>query len=482
MVGYGIASFIATASLAFTSQPQPTDPQSCNNNNNDDKSSHDCTRQQLRLTKLKQEEEECRIFQNLCQKIGDSEEDLAHVLYLATDEDGIRGVRVRERVEAGGEVLRVPLKFCLRDDRPPEWLDHYVMHGDEECGDGTVECLHEDDYEKHIDKWSLRLASSLIDLELNGGNEVQELWKNLFPDPLMLRASLPVHWSDEALEGTRCTALQIASDAAFFARSDAVNVIMDGIETVQGIQDDGEDVENLIGEPEVQQALDLVQTRSCRVKRHDGFGPTLRLLAPIFDFINHGGTLSNAKFELEDDSLDQAFCISTDYAKLEKKPALVVRAKKTIEEGEEVLIDYGDSAKPEWKCLSSYGFVPNHSCLLDEEFEEDYSSAEIFMHGKRYEINSSVIPTDLVLDVADVLRVEEGIEIDEENPLTAAVALHIAARISDVACQLLEIKPDEARSPAEQKAYESSASFVKAQHEVLVATAAGLREYATRMS
>merc|ERR1719329_2138110 len=123
---------------------------------------------------------------------------------------------------------------------------------------------------------------------------------------------------------------------------------MDGIETVQGIQDDGEDVENLIGEPEVQQALDLVQTRSCRVKRHDGFGPTLRLLAPIFDFINHGGTLSNAKFELEDDSLDQAFCISTDYAK----------------------------------------------------FEEDYSSAEIFMHGKRYEINSSVIPTDLVLDVA----------------------------------------------------------------------------------
>ena len=132
------------------------------------------------------------------------------------------------------------------------------------------------------------------------------------------------------------------------------------------------------------------------------------------------------------------YVISSEENELNKKPALVVRATKAIEADNEVLINYGDSAKPEWKCLSSYGFVPSSPCLVDEDHDEDFSSTEFYMNGKRYEINSSIIPTDLVLDVAYFLRAEEGVEVDEDNPLSPAVAKHIAARVSDVACQLID--------------------------------------------
>ena len=465
MVGYIVAP-ILTAALAYTS---PTFHQSAQNSNHKDQKNPSSSIHSDAFQ-----------FQVLCQKLAmDGAVDNCSMntrstglLYLATDENGVRGVHVRERVEEGQEVLRVPLAHCLRDDRPPQWLDEMESFS------------HDDDYETHVDKWSTRLAASVIDLQFQQKgqlDEVKETWLSLLPDPLTLRASLPVHWSEEALASTGCTALQMASDAAYFTRAEAVNAILDGYKTVQETISE-EDSENTLGESEIQQALDLVQTRSCRVKRHDGFGPTLRLMAPLFDFINHGGTKANAGFELEDDSLDNMYVISSKDSTLNRKPALVVRATKTIEADTELLINYGDSAKPEWKCLSSYGFIPSLTNLIDEESDEDFSSAEVYMNGKRYEINSAVIPTDLVLDVADILRAEEGIDIDEENPLSPAVALHIATRVSDVACQLIDQEIDDARSPAEQQAFESAASFRRAQHEVLVACAAGLREYATRLS
>ena len=54
------------------------------------------------------------------------------------------------------------------------------------------------------------------------------------------------------------------------------------------------------------------------------------------------------------------------------KPA--VRATCDIAEGEEVLIDYGDSARTAWRCLTSYGFVPEYD--VDLEVEDDRQNAE----------------------------------------------------------------------------------------------------------
>jgi hypothetical protein len=67
-------------------------------------------------------------------------------------------------------------------------------------------------------------------------------------------------------------------------------------------------------------ALDIVQTRACRVERkcsEDGaqLGPPLRILAPIFDFINHASSRTTGMHEAK----------------------LVVRALGDIGEGEEVL-------------------------------------------------------------------------------------------------------------------------------------------------
>lgn len=128
-----------------------------------------------------------------------------------------------------------------------------------------------------------------------------------------------------------------------------------------------------------------VQTRSCRVERkcEDGvqWGPPLRVLAPVFDFINHGSSRdadaaggANARFGVEDGGM-----CDTHGARL------VVRALRDVAAGEEVLIDYGDSARPAWRCLTSYGFVPEYD--VDSEAEEvgqnPENVAELWMNGMR---------------------------------------------------------------------------------------------------
>jgi len=417
---------------------------------------------------------------NVCQKLERDMKDPKFAVELRTDAStGLRGVFVNQRVEENQEVLRIPLMHCFRDDRPPQWLL------DQELGEQEKSDSHSN---SHADQWSTRLAASLLDVQLRpcNQNEIQKLWLSLLPDPIHLRASLPVHWSDEALASTNCAALQLASDASFFARADAVNRILPLLkhqhadsDTATSHLDIEEEEEIVLGELEIQRALDIVQTRSCRVKQIHGYGPALRLLAPVFDCINHGGTMANAQFTLEENPGDP--------------PALVVFATQQIEVGQELTINYGESAKPEWKCLSSYGFLPTPQELFNAETDEDDSSAEIYINGKRYEINASVIPTDLVYDVADLLRLErqqdsqhlpqDGAEDEDENyPLTAEVALHIAARVNDVACQLNENQESlEGRSPSERYALDVASQLRSRQYDTLVATAAGLREYAMRL-
>jgi hypothetical protein len=128
---------------------------------------------------------------------------------------------VKEPVAKGEVVLSIPIANCFRDDQPPDWFEHFT-----EDDDVT-------DYERYDPSaWAIRLAASLLDMDLDreADSKIErgrEVWKSLLPDKNMLRASLPVHWSEELIASTRCTALEVAVDNAFFSRGNAVMAISD---------------------------------------------------------------------------------------------------------------------------------------------------------------------------------------------------------------------------------------------------------------
>jgi hypothetical protein len=176
---------------------------------------------------------------------------------------------------------------------------------------------------------------------------------------------------------------------------------------------------------------------------------------------------------------------------------LVVRAKKDVGKGQQVLIDYGDSARPPWRCLANYGFVPNYRILgSDDEACDgvDECVAEVFYNGCRYEVSSHTIPTELV-EAANVafLEEEEGARAFEMtmDPETTSdifpseVALRLAKRISDAAFDLVIDHPEDNYDSKNMSEAESiEAELAKAlrwsQHQVLLACALGLRDYAAR--
>jgi len=436
-------------------------------------------------------------------------------LYLSAG--GERGVRLRKSVEKGDPVLSIPIESCFRDDEPPGW---YERPGD----DGSNSDEHDiTDYERYNPSgWASRLAASMLDLEIidNGNKKNQggegeimeiidddlklgrEIWQSMLPDKDILRASLPVHWGEEVLATSKCTALEMAVDSSYFARAGAV---MDLSEELKNAVDckDGDDEEIMERkcndealdiamdmEPlqrKCHDALDIVQTRACRVERtfEDGvqWGPPLRILAPIFDFINHGSSRTkgegsaNACFGIENERM----CDMHD-------AKLVVRAVRDISEGEEVLIDYGDSARPGWRCLSSYGFVPEYdinSELVDEEHVENV--AELWMNGLRFEVDPHSVPFDLVEVAAaqsllDSPPKDKELEEDEESGIfTPVVALAIAQRATEAAFNLITepemVDSEEEWDDPEFVHASSLAALLRwSQHKVLLAFAENLNE------
>lgn len=389
--------------------------------------------------------------------------------------DGVRGVYLNRNVLKDEIVLKLPLASCLRDDEPPQWYQ--------------TRCTGDDENQHYNpSKWATRLAAVLIDVQMNTESKTQyehaiQEWISMMPDKEVLRSSLPIHWSEEEVESTKCSSLELAVDTAYFARADAVEKLVSCLEGFQ--------IENL---PQIcNDALDLIQTRSCRVERIDGVQlcPPLRVLAPIFDFINHGSSKhsdegsSNAYFGLEGDDEGSV------------QASLVVRARRDIEKGDEVLIDYGDSARPAWKCLHSYGFVP--MCTREREGKntvqlENEEVAEFFMHGSRYEVTEDVVPTSLV-EAAYVSYIEEKegarafqhdaemIDNDkfrDDDIFIPQVALRIAKRASDAAYDLLIEPASNDDSTSDSIARESSKRLRLIQHHVLLNFANGLRDYAER--
>lgn len=395
---------------------------------------------------------------------------------------GERGIFLKRNVRKNNIILRVPLSSCIRDDHPPLWYTNVPTENDDSP------------HHYNPSEWASRIASSLIDLELAMSKdtvtyEAKKQWLAMMPDPKILRASLPIHWPEEMVSKAKCTALEISTDSSFFSRAAAIANISERLRSIDKIdeflKDKMVDIDTLCSN-----ALDLVQTRSCRVESIDGIQlcPPLRVIAPIFDFINHGSSKydgygsANAFFGLEGEGFDQA---------------LVVRAKRDVETGQEVLIDYGDSARPAWRCLANYGFVPNYR-ILDPDDDvcdgADECVAELFYNGCRYEVSSHTIPTELVEAAhAIFLEEEEGVRAFEMamNPeetsdvFPSEVALRLAKRISDAAFDLvIEHSEDKDNSNNMSQIESIAAQLAKAlrwsQHQVLLACALGLRDYAAR--
>ena len=294
--------------------------------------------------------------------------DPTDLLYLSTNCDDERGVYVSRSVEAGDVIVRIPLSSCITDAAPPSWF------ADTEGSD-----------------WAARLAASMLDIRLHGTSEYPAtvgqgltLWQALLPDQRLLRASLPVHWSEEVIASAKCTALEVAADSSYFARAEAIANIVSQLQEKHYLAGvfETEDLEAMVHD-----AFDLVQTRSCQIVRADGvqWGPPLHVIAPIFDFINHGsssysgscvGRCANAKYRLERGGISG-------------EAMLVVRATRSIDPSEEILVDYGVHASPAWRCLNDYGFVPFYAKNDMEDTIAEEAVAEVFIAGVRYEVSQN---------------------------------------------------------------------------------------------
>jgi hypothetical protein len=176
---------------------------------------------------------------------------------------------------------------------------------------------------------------------------------------------------------------------------------------------------------------------------------------------------------------------------------LVVRATADLRAGEEVLIDYGESARPAWKCLLSYGFVPQYNRIpspgesTDDDDDDDENLAEVYMDGARYEVGPSSIPVEMVAAATASMYGPPDLEMGEleeiEITLSPEVALRIARRLSDVAYHLLleperdmyDDHPAATPTPFQVMSNKLASSLRWSQHRILLACALGLREFAT---
>jgi len=420
------------------------------------------------------------------------------LLRLDQDSNGVRGVYLNRDFQQGETIVSIPLRFCLRDDEPPDWM----MDDDNENENDDDDNPELADFD-----WATRLAASVVDVQLQQQQQQQtendnsliarSLWLSLLPNPVYLRASLPVHWPEDILRTAKCTDLELAVDSAFFSRAMAVQDVLDALpKTTDSTEaDQQQGLSDL-----VENSFDVVQTRSCRVLLQDDNsvddnvqeGKPVRLLAPVFDLINHHPTQPNAEFVVmkspssKDDDNDDENC-------------LVVKALVDCPKDGQVLIDYGESARPDWKCLQSYGFVPPFEPSSTDCNSDDHT-AELFLEGQRFYVGPDSVSQELVQAMALAMSgvVEEG-----KVTLTPEIALRLAQRIAESAFQILLDNPgasddestasedddDDKGLPETHDTPESAetviserlaASLTFNQHRVLMACSLGLRDWAVK--
>jgi SET domain len=490
-------------------------------------------------------------LEELCQLL---EITLESSLSLLEKEDAVRGLFVTTMVKKGDLIVKIPLDTaCLRDDQPPEWYvaalqdnkDNNNKNNDDDDKDSSVPYYCNN---PSSDDWATRLAACVLDLQLKkltsscsttssisssqpGGitstttttQQGKNLWLSFLPPDNYLRASLPIHWSDHVLQSARCTALELAVDNAFFARAEPTSRLLQAFQQhyCNVVAKNGAEISHDQWMRMCHNAFDVVQTRSCRavrevvVEEEEEEGnkyPVLRVLAPVFDLINHGSSAgkgkgsANAKFAVEDHPEVSHSDNNNNNNNNNTRPYLCVRAIRDLSAEDEVLIDYGDSAKPAWKCLISYGFVPQgrgvDSDDYDDEDEENNEEdfAEVYLSGRRYEVGPSTIPLDMVAAFTTNLDTAAAASTDEEDAepiLTPEIALKLAKRISVVSYYLLvddmerswntdklsssdSDDLDTVENAEEILALRAARSLRWSQHRILRACAKGLQDWANR--
>ena len=438
-----IASFCVTSSLAFHAVGGPA-PSSLQSSTSADEN-------EIIVGETLQDQQSK--FRRLCTDL-----EIATDLVVGEDSDGIRGLHLDAFAEnvvvEGSPLLSVPLSSCLRDDEPPSWF---------QLDDEEVEEDSPNSYSAGSE-WATRLAASLIDRRLRREPTSDRLstWISMLPDAANLRASLPIHWPSDILQSAKCQPLELAVDSAYFGRA---NAVMDLLEALKGV---GPSAIDQYSDDELTRlchdALDIVQTRTCRVSLGDDeeHVAQLRLLAPAFDFLNHGSS-ANAGFALETDA--------------DGKSVLVVRAVRSIAQGEEVLISYGDSSTtPAWKCLLSYGFVPR----LD--IADERNTVELVVDGIRANVGADNVPFELAEAAAVALAEAEGRVLKETDEIfTPEVARRIASRAAEEAGDMSSKEDVEISASSDEDAA-LSISLAKAlrlsQRRVLESWSSSLFEFA----
>jgi hypothetical protein len=417
-----------------------------------------------------------------------------NLLRFETSDSGVRGIYLNRSVKSDEIIMKIPLNFCLSDNQSPSWLSKEVKN-DPNRSTSRLAARWIEMYMQMQMKNNIP-STTTNDKQQSREEECYYVWSSLLPDLEYLKASLPVHWPEATVENARSTTLELAADSAFFERAEAVDDLINGLQRSPYIdlfsKNSGMNMRMLANH-----ALDLVQTRSCHLEDTQSVDVVeyRRVLAPIFDFINHGSRntdSANACFDLEHETEPNS-----------NERYLVVRPLDDIDQNQEVKIDYGTNARPEWRCLLSYGFVPeyNQKRIMDngddEDDEEGENLAEVYMKGKRYEVTDDTVPVEMVADATAFQRVEPlsyDDEADNDNEesleivLTAEIALRISKRISDAAYylllepeQILDIHDDndeDQPTPFEIISKKLAASLRWSQHRTLLACADGLRRYA----
>ena len=465
-----------------------------------------------------------------------------------------RGVYLNRAVQENEIILSVPLTACLRDDSPPDWLlktqTKEILQNEQEqernnYNDNNID-NDNDTAGVSVEGWVTRLTASLLDLQMKNKHKLllsssceegQRIWLDLLPTNL--RELLPIHWDDDAtttannnnsndsdngtinlLDYTGSRSLQLAVDSAYFARLIPIGDIM---ASLKHIQENNNNINNNnrkndptfsssssssswdylsgITQKQVEDAVDLVQTRACRAEGGGAISSSssssdhLRVMVPIFDMINHSREYQNAEFLRQGNT------------------TMIVRALRNITANEELFINYGDySTRPAWKCLFSYGFVPPYlsSSLLNNNgnekeeavplvYEDDAADITLNDDEKQQNFIVEVGPTELPYELVryEAIKIrnrnesndnkeEEEEEEEEEVSFTPEIGLRIVQRLLTAAKQLendtsttttTTTKTSSSVSLSSLAGYRSVLELRESNRRTLLACAEGLKEF-----
>lgn len=297
-----------------------------------------------------------------------------------------------------------------------------------------------------VEPWVTSLTASFLELRCvqTHRSESTKQWLDLLPADL--REVLPLHWTDGSLNDAGSRELRSAVEAAKAARSHLVDALMERLPTSD---EDDRNNGRAISRSDVEDALDLVQTRACRVDAQN-----VRLLVPVVDMINHDPE-PNVRIALQDG------CIA-------------VFAVRDIASGEQVFIDYGAATRPAWKCLFSYGFVP----AGDDVYESDLAEVHLEPGDGVLEVGPTELPYELLRYEAAILRKVDGRDNGspgEDFEFGASIGQSIVNRLVATAQALqVDITSENAATTAAARLIRE----LKISHRrTLLAAAGGLRDF-----